>query len=173
MAADLYAAWHRRQLQYQQSAYRGTRMTPTLESLGIDRMTLPERAALAQAIWDSIAAEAETAPLTETQKLEINRRLAKHGANPQAAILWEQIEAEALARMILTHNLNPDEIVRLLQVLWDYEPAVQKQELQEELRCILAARELATKPKLTNETVDKAREAFASGRVPFVQQDMD
>ena len=74
-------------------------MTPILESLGINRMSVPERIALAQAIWDSIAAEAESAPLTEAQKEEIDRRLAAHRANPQAAIPWEQIEADALARM--------------------------------------------------------------------------
>jgi putative addiction module component (TIGR02574 family) len=74
-------------------------MTPTLESLGINRMSVPERIALAQAIWDSIAAEAESAPLTDAQKQEIDRRLAAHRADPQAAIPWEQIEAEALARM--------------------------------------------------------------------------
>jgi putative addiction module component (TIGR02574 family) len=143
-------------------------MTPTLESLGINRMTVPERVALLQAIWDSIAAEAGPVPLTEAQKQEIDRRLASHRAIPVG-----RGEAEVLARMIRTNDLNSDEIVRLLQVLWDYEPAVQKQELEEELRCILAARELATKPKLTTETVDRAREAFSSGRVPFVQQDMD
>ena len=148
-------------------------MTPTLESLGIDRMSVPERVSLVQAIWDSIAAEAEVAPLTDAQKQEIDRRLAAHRASPQAAIPWEEIEAAALARMVRENDLTPDEIVRLLQVLWDYDPAVQKQELQEELRCILAARELAAKPKLTNEMVDKARAAFAFGRTPFVPQDMD
>ncbi|MCI0702408.1 MAG: hypothetical protein L0241_15100 [Planctomycetia bacterium] len=80
---------------------------------------------------------------------------------------------ELIVGWVHIHGLDISERVRLLQVLWDYEPAVQKQELQEELRCILAARELATKPPLTNEMVDKAREAFASGRVPFVPQDMD
>ncbi|MBN9121621.1 MAG: hypothetical protein J0I06_21155 [Planctomycetes bacterium] len=91
----------------------------------------------------------------------------------QATVPWEQVESAELTRLICTHDLNSDEIVRLVRVLWDYPPAEQKQELHEELRCILAARELATKPPLTNEAVDKAREAFASGRVPFVQQDMD
>lgn len=74
-------------------------MRPTLEALGIDRMTLPERLALVQAIWDSIAVETEAAPLTDEQKQEIDRRLAAHRANPQAAIPWDQIEAEALARL--------------------------------------------------------------------------
>ena len=147
-------------------------MSPTLESLGIDRLSVQERLALVHAIWDSIAADSEATPLTETQIQEIDRRLAAHRANPQAAIPWEQIEAEALARIIRTHDLKPDEIVRLLQVLWDYEPAEQKQELEEELRCILAARELADRPNLTNEVVDRARIAFESGRVPFVRQDM-
>lgn len=74
-------------------------MTPTLESLGIDRMTVAERISLAQAIWDSITPEAEAAPLTDAQKQEIDRRLAAHRANPTAAISWEQVKAEALARL--------------------------------------------------------------------------
>jgi putative addiction module component (TIGR02574 family) len=41
----------------------------------------------------------ETAPLTEGQRQEIDRRLAAHKANPRVAIPWEQVEAEALARL--------------------------------------------------------------------------
>ena len=37
-------------------------MTPTLESLGIDRLSVPERVALVHAIWDSLAAEIEATP---------------------------------------------------------------------------------------------------------------
>lgn len=74
-------------------------MSPTLIALGIDKLSVEQRIALAQEIWDSIAAEVEAAPLTEAQKQEIDRRLAAHRANPQAAIPWEQVEAEALARL--------------------------------------------------------------------------
>jgi putative addiction module component (TIGR02574 family) len=74
-------------------------MSATLQALGIDRLSVPERIALVQAIWDSIAAEAERTPLTESEKEEVDRRLAAHRANPQAAIPWEQVEAEALARL--------------------------------------------------------------------------
>ena len=74
-------------------------MSPTLKALGIDRLSVGERIALVQEIWDSIAADAERSPLTEEQKQEIDRRLAAHRANPQAAIPWEQVEAEALARL--------------------------------------------------------------------------
>ena len=52
-----------------------------------------------QAIWDSIAPEAEATELTDAQKAEIDRRLAAHRANPKAAIPWEQTEAEAPARL--------------------------------------------------------------------------
>jgi putative addiction module component (TIGR02574 family) len=74
-------------------------MPPALEALGLDRLTVAERIELVAAIWDSIAADVERAPLTDAQKQEVDRRLAAHRANPQAAIPWEQVEAEALARL--------------------------------------------------------------------------
>ena len=74
-------------------------MSPTLQALGIDRFSVAERIALVQDIWDSIAADAELSALTDEQKQEIDRRLAAHQANPQAAIPWEQVETEALARL--------------------------------------------------------------------------
>ena len=70
-------------------------MSPSLEGLGIDRLSVTERIALVQEIWDSIAADAERVPLTEAQKEEVDRRLAAHQANPEAAIPWEQVDAEA------------------------------------------------------------------------------
>jgi putative addiction module component (TIGR02574 family) len=70
-----------------------------LEALGIDQLSADERLRLIGEIWDSIAPQVEQAPLTEAQKAEIDRRLAAHRANPQAAIPWEQVEAEALARL--------------------------------------------------------------------------
>ena len=74
-------------------------MSPTLQALGIDRFSVAERIALVQDIWDSIAADAELSALTDEQKQEIDRRLAAHQANPRAAIPWEQVETEALARL--------------------------------------------------------------------------
>jgi len=74
-------------------------MSPTLQSLGIDQLSIEERLRLVQEIWDSIAAEVEQLPLTDSQRQEVDRRLAAHRANPQAAIPWEQVEAEALARL--------------------------------------------------------------------------
>ena len=74
-------------------------MSATLQTLGIEQMTIEERLALVEAIWDSIAAKPEEIPLTEAQINELDRRLAAHKANPTAVIPWETIKAEALARM--------------------------------------------------------------------------
>jgi putative addiction module component (TIGR02574 family) len=73
-------------------------MASTLQTLGIDRMSIEERIALATAIWDSIAAEPHPPLLTKAQRLELERRLADHAANPNDVVPWEQIKAEALAR---------------------------------------------------------------------------
>jgi putative addiction module component (TIGR02574 family) len=73
-------------------------MSPTLQTLGIDRLSVPERIALAQAIWDSIPVEAHQPLLTEAQRQELQRRIDDHEANPDDVVPWEQIKAEALAR---------------------------------------------------------------------------
>ena len=74
-------------------------MNQTLQSLGIDRLSVVDRISLVQDIWDSIASEAEKSPLPKELQQETDRRLATHRLNPQAAIPWEQVEAEALARL--------------------------------------------------------------------------
>jgi putative addiction module component (TIGR02574 family) len=74
-------------------------MSSLMTALGIDRMSPEDRLQLVEEIWDSIADEAEASPLTEAQRQEVDRRWAAHLANPQAAIPWEQVEAEILARL--------------------------------------------------------------------------
>jgi putative addiction module component (TIGR02574 family) len=74
-------------------------MSSLITALGIDRMSADERLQLVHEIWDSLADEAEAAPLTEAQRQEVDRRWAEHQANPQAAIPWEQVEAEILDRL--------------------------------------------------------------------------
>jgi putative addiction module component (TIGR02574 family) len=73
-------------------------MTAILQQLGIDRMTIGERIALAQEILDSVAAEQPRLPLSEAKKRELDRRLADQAANPADALPWDEVEAAALAR---------------------------------------------------------------------------
>lgn len=75
-------------------------MAPTLQALGIDRLSVEDRIALAQAIWDSIPEEPYRPLLTEAKREELERRLADHEAHPDDVVPWEQIQAEALARWV-------------------------------------------------------------------------
>ena len=73
-------------------------MPQTLHELGIDRLSVEERLALAEEIWESVAQELEREPLTAAQRRELERRLADSMARPDAVTPWEEIKARALAR---------------------------------------------------------------------------
>jgi len=62
-------------------------------STGIDQMSIEDRLALAQRLWDSVVAELERQPLTPEQRAELERRVAAADANPDAGIPWEVIRA--------------------------------------------------------------------------------
>jgi len=72
-------------------------MAPTLESLGIDRLSIDDRISLVTAIWDSVAKETPDV-LHENQRQELARRIAEHDANPDDVIPWEEIREQALKR---------------------------------------------------------------------------
>ncbi len=59
-------------------------MVPTLQALGLDRLSLDDRLAVAEAIWDSVVSEAEASPLTPAQRAELEQRLADSIARPDA-----------------------------------------------------------------------------------------
>ena len=73
-------------------------MSPTLKELGISRLSIQQRIALAQEILDRVAAEQPTSTLSEAKRTELQCRLADHAANPDDVMPWKQVEAEALAR---------------------------------------------------------------------------
>lgn len=74
-------------------------MAATLQSLGIDRLTADEQLALAQEIWDHLVATGHRPPLGEARLQELRRRVAEDDTNPDAAIPWEQVKAQALGRI--------------------------------------------------------------------------
>jgi putative addiction module component (TIGR02574 family) len=73
-------------------------MGPTLQELGIDRLSIEERLALAQQLWESVATDLERQPLPAAQRAELERRVAAADANPAEGVLWEVVRAEARAR---------------------------------------------------------------------------
>ncbi len=70
-------------------------MPATLESLGLDKLPRDERLALVQALWDSIATEGPH--LTDTQRAELDRRIADDDTNPDDVVPWEQVKARGRA----------------------------------------------------------------------------
>ncbi len=68
-------------------------MSPTLIAFGIDKLSVAERLLLMEEIWDSIPAQGEEIPLTEVQKLDLQRRVAAYEANPKAGSSWEEVKA--------------------------------------------------------------------------------
>ena len=74
-------------------------MSVSLKSLGIDRLTVEERLALVEDLWDSIAEENAATSLTNAQRAELDRRLADHRANPNDIVPWEEVKASITARL--------------------------------------------------------------------------
>ena len=68
-------------------------MSQTLKSLGIDQLSVAQRILLVEEIWDSIADEADEAPLTEAQEEDLRRRLQSYAENPKAGSSWEDVKA--------------------------------------------------------------------------------
>ena len=71
-------------------------MSALLDSLGIERLTVDERLALVEELWDSIA---PATPVTDAQRSELDRRLADHKAHPEQVVSWEEVRAAIATRI--------------------------------------------------------------------------
>ena len=67
-------------------------MTPTLESLGLDRLSQSDRVTVANALLDSVAADFAPTTLTDAQLRELDRRIDDDDANPDDVIPWEEVK---------------------------------------------------------------------------------
>ncbi len=74
-------------------------MNVSLKSLGIDRLSVEDRLALVEDLWDSIAEDSAATSLTDAQRAELERRLADHEANPNDVVPWEDVKASITARL--------------------------------------------------------------------------
>lgn len=73
-------------------------MPQSMRDLGIDRLSVEDRLALAQEIWDSVARDLERETPSAAELRELERRLADSVARPDAVTPWEVVKARALAR---------------------------------------------------------------------------
>lgn len=56
------------------------------------QLSVAERIQLVEDIWDSVVAFPEAIPLTEAQRLEIDRRLETYAQNPDDGISWNELK---------------------------------------------------------------------------------
>ncbi|MGL4551135.1 MAG: addiction module protein [Gemmataceae bacterium] len=66
-------------------------MTPTIQDLGIDRLSPEHRLRLIGEIWDSLSPG--TGAIPESHREELDRRLAAADADPAAGSPWEEVRA--------------------------------------------------------------------------------
>ena len=71
-------------------------MSPAMRTLGIDKLPAAERIVLLQDIWDSLVDEEAVPEVTEAQKRDLDRRLARLDAHPENVLTWEQIKESIL-----------------------------------------------------------------------------
>ncbi|MES9814241.1 MAG: addiction module protein [Candidatus Thiodiazotropha sp.] len=64
----------------------------------IQSLTISERIMLAEALWDSIVAEDSKIKLTETQKNELDRRLAAFEIDQDVGSTWSIVKARILSK---------------------------------------------------------------------------
>ena len=57
-------------------------------------LPISERLDLVELLWDSIAADSDSIPLTDAQALLIDERLVSHRRDPLAGIAWDTLRTE-------------------------------------------------------------------------------
>lgn len=60
------------------------------------QLSLAERIQLVEDLWDTIAATPEAIPVTDAQKAELDRRLARYQSSPADGRSWAEVKAALL-----------------------------------------------------------------------------
>lgn len=64
----------------------------------IRSLPIPERVHLVEKIWESIVEDEQVFPLTDSQKAELDRRIAAHEASPSRGKPWEEVRDRLLGK---------------------------------------------------------------------------
>ena len=67
-------------------------MTQTEIATEIKHLTIAERLLIVQEICDSIVADQELLPITESQRDELDKRLKEYRAAPDEGSSWEEVK---------------------------------------------------------------------------------
>ena len=67
-----------------------------LPIVDIDRLTVGERLALIEQVWDSLRRGAGVLPLSDVEGAVIDARREEHRVDPDAAVAWESVRNDLL-----------------------------------------------------------------------------
>jgi putative addiction module component (TIGR02574 family) len=65
----------------------------------IASLSVDDRLLLVEAIWETIGSQPDRFEVTEPQKRELEHRILAHESDPGYVISWEEVKAQALARV--------------------------------------------------------------------------
>jgi putative addiction module component (TIGR02574 family) len=65
----------------------------------VDAWPIGERIRLLNELWDRLLDQGHEPELSDEMKAELDRRLAEDDAGPDDVVPWENVKAEALARI--------------------------------------------------------------------------
>jgi putative addiction module component (TIGR02574 family) len=68
-------------------------MPLSVDLSGIKAMSVPERILVVEEIWDSIAADQDSIPLTVGQRDELDRRLDAFDASQDEGCSWQEVKS--------------------------------------------------------------------------------
>jgi len=66
---------------------------------GFEGLSIEEKIEYVQSLWDHIASDVDTVPLTDWQQQLLDERLEDLGRNPDAGIPWAQVRAGILRKL--------------------------------------------------------------------------
>ncbi len=68
-------------------------MSVSMKSLGLDSLSVDERIALAEELWDSIPSTTSAIQLNESHRQDLQRRLDAYRDEPLAGSPWDEVMA--------------------------------------------------------------------------------
>ena len=64
----------------------------------IAAMSIPEKIIFLEDLWDNIAANDQAVPLPESHLRELDKRLARHAANPGSLLSLQELQQKIASR---------------------------------------------------------------------------
>lgn len=70
-----------------------------MSAIDVSSLSIDERLQLLDEIWESLYATPETIPLLDSQRVELDRRIAAMDREGSAGSSWEEVEARIRGRL--------------------------------------------------------------------------